>query len=54
MTRIRQYGGQVEETYYPDIGHIGILLQFAAPLRNGKPALDRVAEFIDAQALAQH
>ena len=53
-TRIRQYGGQVEETYYPDIGHIGILLQFAAPLRNGKPALDRVAEFIDAQALAQH
>lgn len=51
--RIRQYGGQVEEAYYPETGHVGILLQFAAPLRNGKPALERVAKFIDARTVTQ-
>ena len=45
--RISERGGVVETTYYPEMGHIGILLALAAPLRNGKPVLDRVAKFID-------
>jgi acetyl esterase/lipase len=45
--RIRERGGRVEETYYPGVGHPGILLQFASPLREGKPFLNRVAQFID-------
>jgi acetyl esterase/lipase len=48
--RIRAKGGAVEETYYPGMSHAGILLAFAAPLRDGKPVLDRVAAFIEAQA----
>ena len=48
--RITARGGAVETTYYPEMGHAGILLALAAPLRNGKPVLDRVAKFIDEQA----
>ena len=48
--RIAERGGMVETTYYPEMGHVGILLALAAPLRNGKPVLDRVAKFIDEQA----
>jgi acetyl esterase/lipase len=45
--RIAARGGVVETTYYPEMGHVAILLALAAPLRNGKPVLDRVAKFID-------
>lgn len=45
--RITERGGAVETTYYPKMGHVGILLALAAPLRDGKPVLDRVAKFID-------
>lgn len=45
--RIVARGGAVETTYYPEMGHVGILLALAAPFRNGKPVLDRVAKFID-------
>lgn len=45
--RINERGGIVETTYYPKMGHAGILLALAAPLRGGKPVLDRVAKFID-------
>lgn len=48
--RIVARGGDVETTYYPEMGHLGILLALAAPLRDGKPVLDRVAQFIDARA----
>ena len=48
--RITAFGGEVETTYYPEMGHAGILLALAAPLRNGKPVLDRVAKFIDERA----
>ena len=48
--RITARGGDVETTYYPEMGHAGILLALAAPLRNGKPVLDRVAKFIDERA----
>lgn len=48
--RIVARGGSVETTYYPEMGHVGILLALAAPLRNGKPVLDRVAKFIDERA----
>ena len=54
--RIRERGGQVEETYYPGMGHVGIVLAVSAPLRslgNGKPVLDRVAKFIDERLAAQ-
>ena len=51
--RITARGGIVETTYYPGMGHIGILLALAAPLRNGKPVLDRVAKFIDERAAAR-
>ncbi|MEQ1519337.1 MAG: alpha/beta hydrolase [Usitatibacteraceae bacterium] len=48
--RIVQRGGEVQTTYYPDMGHVGILLAMAAPLRDGKPVLDRVAKFIEEHA----
>jgi acetyl esterase/lipase len=48
--RISQRGGSVETTYYPGMGHVEILLALAAPLRNGKPVLERVAKFIDERA----
>ena len=48
--RIAVRGGVVETTYYPAMGHVAILLALAAPLRNGKPVLDRVAKFIDERA----
>jgi len=51
--RIRERGGMVEENYYPGMGHLGIILAISAPLRNGKPILDRVARFIDERAAAR-
>ena len=51
--RIVASGGVVETTYYPEMGHVGILLALAAPLRDGKPVLDRVAKFIDERAAAR-
>lgn len=48
--RITERGGVVETTYYPEMGHVAMLLALAAPLRNGKPVLDRVAKFIDERA----
>ena len=48
--RIVARSGDVETTYYPEMGHLGILLALAAPLRDGKPVLDRVAKFIDVRA----
>lgn len=50
--RITERGGVVETTYYPGMSHVGILLALAAPLRDGKPVLDRVAKFIDERAWA--
>ena len=51
--RITERGGIAETTYYPEMGHVGILLAMAAPLRSGKPVLDRVAKFIDSQLTAK-
>lgn len=48
--RINERGGSVETTYYPGMGHVGILLALSAPLRDGKTVLDRVAKFIDERA----
>ncbi len=48
--RIRARGGDVETTTYPDVSHAGILLAFAAPLRNNKPQLERVSAFINQRA----
>ncbi len=48
--RILERGGTVETTYYPEMTHVGIVLALAAPLRDGKPVLARVAKFIDEQA----
>jgi acetyl esterase/lipase len=45
--RIRARGGEVETTTYPDVSHAGILLAFAAPLRDNKPQLERVSAFIN-------
>ena len=47
--RIVERGGVVETTYYPEMSHVGIVLAMAAPLRDGKPILARVAKFIDEQ-----
>ncbi len=47
--RIVERGGVVETTYYPEMTHVGIVLAMAAPLRDGKPVLGRVAKFIDEQ-----
>ena len=49
--RIRARGGQVEDTYYPGVTHVGIILAISAPLRKDKPVLDRVATFIDEHAV---
>ena len=51
--RITERGGFAETTYYPEMSHVGILLAMAAPLRSGKPVLDRVAKFIDEQLAAK-
>ena len=51
--RIRARGGRAEETYYPGMGHAGILLAISSPLREGKSVLDRAATFIDAIAGGQ-
>lgn len=51
--RITARGGVVETTYYPEMGHVGILLALAAPLRNGKPVLERIAKFIDERTTAR-
>ena len=51
--RITERGGSVETAYFPDMGHVGILLALAAPLRHGKPVLDRIAEFIDRRAISR-
>lgn len=51
--RIRQRGGQVEDDYYPGMSHVGIILAISAPLRNGKPVLDRVSKFMDERAAAR-
>ena len=51
--RIVERGGVVETTYYPGMSHVGILLALAAPLRNGKSVLDRVAKFVDERAAAR-
>ena len=51
--RITERGGSVETAYYPDMGHVGILLALAAPLRHGKPVLDRIAQFIDQRAASR-
>lgn len=51
--RITERGGDVEVTYYPDMGHVAILLALAAPLRDGKPVLDRVAKFVDERAASR-
>ena len=52
-TRIAERGGTAEVTFYPDMSHVGILVALAAPLRNGKSVLDRVAKFIDEQVAAK-
>ncbi|MCY7387467.1 MAG: alpha/beta hydrolase [Burkholderiales bacterium] len=52
-TRIAERGGTAEVTFYPDMGHVGILIALAAPLRSDKPVLDRVAKFIDEQVAAK-
>jgi len=49
-TRIRERGGRAEETYYPGMSHAGIVVALAAPFREGKGVLERVAAFVDAQA----
>ena len=51
--RITERGGVVETTYYPEMDHVGILLALAAPLRNGKSVLERIAKFIDERATAR-
>jgi acetyl esterase/lipase len=48
--RIRERGGRAEETYYPGMTHVGIIVALAAPFRDGKSVLERVATFIDEQA----
>jgi len=45
--RIRARGGKVDVTTYADVSHAGILLAFASPLRDNKPQLERVSEFIN-------
>jgi acetyl esterase/lipase len=49
--RIRERGGRAEETYYPGMSHVGIILAISSPLREGKPVLDRIAAFINAAAI---
>ena len=48
--RIIERGGVAETTYYPGVSHAGLVLDLAAPLRGGKPVLDRIAKFIDEQS----
>jgi acetyl esterase/lipase len=45
--RIRARGGSVEVTTYAGMSHAGILLAFAEPLRDKKPQLERVSQFIN-------
>ncbi len=46
---VREAGGSVRHKFYPNVGHIGILLALAKPFRNIAPVLDDTAAFIDNQ-----
>jgi acetyl esterase/lipase len=46
--RIRERGGKVEETYYPEMSHAAILVKFASPFRDER-ILSRVGDFVRAQ-----
>ncbi len=46
--KIKALGGSVRVIEYPDMGHTGILIQFAAPLRGEGELLQTVAEFVQA------
>ncbi len=48
--RVQTAGGVAEIDIYPDMGHVGILLALAKPLRGDKPILARVAKFIDSHS----
>lgn len=44
--KLRASGNEVEEIYYPGIGHIGIILSLSRPFRYKAPLLDDMAKFI--------
>ena len=44
--RIRTHGGVVEERYYDDVGHAGIIVAMAAPLHFLAPVRDDMVSFL--------
>lgn len=44
--RVRDRGGRVEEVVYPGVGHSGVLVALARPLRRWAPVLRDVADFV--------
>ena len=47
--RLRDQGGEVEEVFYPRVGHAGILAALAPPFRWWAPVLRDVARFVEAR-----
>ncbi len=46
-SRVRYAGGAVRERFYPGIGHLGIITEFAPPFRSRAPVLDDVLTFVE-------
>ncbi|HSN72271.1 MAG TPA: alpha/beta hydrolase, partial [Steroidobacteraceae bacterium] len=46
-TRIREQGGTVFESYYPDLDHAGIVASLTRYFRDDREVLERVGEFIE-------
>lgn len=49
--RYRAVGVQVNERYYPDIGHVRLVLALSRPLRGDAPVLDEMADFLHRYAV---
>jgi acetyl esterase/lipase len=47
-TRLKQLNSPVETHFYPDTGHIGIILSLAHRFRHKSPLLDDIARFVEA------
>ncbi len=43
---IRQAGGEAETSFYPDLGHIGLVVSLAKPFRGRDPVFADVASFL--------
>jgi acetyl esterase/lipase len=49
-SRLQSVGAKVEAKFYPDLGHVGILLALSKPLRRNAPVLGDASRFLHARS----